>query len=284
VSDPNHFVALSECHFMNPGTLAEVAYYPGNQRWWDSVDGVMRAWSGRDLTGEWPHPIAEELIKYMDEAGVDVCFALREGMMDISGGTVSFSTNQFMINQIAPYPDRMYLECMVGPILRRGMEHALWELEYMVKECNAKLCKVYQPEDDGPLDDRRMWPFYEKAQELDITLTIHTGMSYVVPQPSFHTHPNTLARVLLDFPDLRVTAYHMAWPDGPEQDRDGARPALRRHQARRRLGAESPDPRRAARAVWVYGDHRRNPGRYPRHQSGSPRKDRADQAGLNFDA
>jgi predicted TIM-barrel fold metal-dependent hydrolase len=214
--DPNHFVALSECHFMNPGTLAEVAYYPDNQRWWDSVDGVMRAWSGRDLTGEWPHPLAEELIKYMDEAGVDVCFALREGMMDISGGTVSFSTNQFMINQIAPYPDRMYLECMVGPILKRGMKHALWELEYMVKECNAKLCKVYQPEDDGPLDDKRMWPFYEKAQELDITLTIHTGMSYVVPQPSFHTHPDTLDRVLLDFPDLRVIAYHMAWPHTEE--------------------------------------------------------------------
>ena len=110
----------------------------------------------------------------------------------------------------------MYLECMVGPILRRGMDHALWELEYLVKECNAKLCKVYQPEDDGPLDDKRMWPFYEKAQELDITLTIHTGMSYVVPQPSFHTHPNTLDRILLDFPDLRIIAYHMAWPHTEE--------------------------------------------------------------------
>jgi predicted TIM-barrel fold metal-dependent hydrolase len=216
MADSNHFVALSECHFMNPGTLAEVAYYPDNQRWWDSVDGVMRAWSGRDLTGEWPHPLASELIKYMDESGTDVCFALREGMMDISGGTVSFSTNQFMMDQIAPYKDRMYLECMVGPILRRGMKHALWELEYLVKECNAKLCKVYQPEDDGPLDDRRMWPFYEKAQELDITLTIHTGMSYVVPQPNFHTHPNTLDRILLDFPDLRIIAYHMAWPHTEE--------------------------------------------------------------------
>jgi predicted TIM-barrel fold metal-dependent hydrolase len=214
--DENHFVALSECHFMNPGTLAEVAYYPDNQRWWDSVDGVMRAWSNRDLTGEWPHPLAEELIKYMDEAKVDVCFALREGMMDISGGTVSFSTNQFMINQIEPYPERMYLECMVGPIIKRGVKHAIWELEYMVKECNAKLCKVYMPEDDGPLDDPRMWPFYEKVQELDITLTIHTGMSYVVPQPSKNTHPDTLDQVMIDFPDLRVICYHMAWPHTEE--------------------------------------------------------------------
>ena len=48
-----------------------------------------------------------------------------------------------------------------------------------------------------------MWPFYEKACELDITLTVHTGMSYVVPQPSSHTHPDTLDRVLLDFPELQ---------------------------------------------------------------------------------
>ena len=81
------------------------------QRWWTSVDGVMRAWSGRDLTGEWPHPLAEELIKYMDEARVDVCFCLREGMGHVSGHTVQFSTNQFMIDQNpaidgALFPDR----------------------------------------------------------------------------------------------------------------------------------------------------------------------------------
>ena len=46
-TDP--FVALSECHFMNPQTLAEISYYPQHQRWWASVDGVMRAWAGRDL-------------------------------------------------------------------------------------------------------------------------------------------------------------------------------------------------------------------------------------------
>jgi predicted TIM-barrel fold metal-dependent hydrolase len=201
---------------MNPVTMAEITYYPNCQRWWASVDGVMRAWSGRDLTGEWPHPIAEELIKYMDEAGVDVCFCLREGMMDISGQTVAMSTNQFMLNQIEPYPERMYLEAMVGPILRRGMDNALWELEYLVNEGHAKLCKVYQAEDLAPLDDKRMWPFYEKACELDIALTVHTGMSYVVPQPSAHSQPSTLDRVLLDFPELKLIAYHMGWPNTEE--------------------------------------------------------------------
>ncbi|MFP6640706.1 MAG: hypothetical protein VCC04_10725, partial [Myxococcota bacterium] len=133
----DYFVALSECHFMNPATLSEIDYFPNMQRWWDSVNGVMKAWANRDLTAEdaeWPAPIAEELIKYMDIAEVDVCFCLREGMMDVSGQTVALSTNGFMMQQIEPYPERMYLECMVGPIIRRGLDNAIWELEYMVKE------------------------------------------------------------------------------------------------------------------------------------------------------
>ncbi len=211
------FVALSECHFLNPATMAEISnYYPNTKRWWASVQGVLRAWSGIDLSEKRPAPIAQTLIGYMDEADVDVAFCLREGMMDISGGTISMSTNQFMIDQIAPYPGRMYLEAMVGPILRRGVEHAIWELEHLVTEYDVRLCKVYQPEDLAPLDDKRMWPFYEKACELDIPLTVHTGMSYVVPQPSSHTHPDTLDKVLLDFPELKIVAYHMAWPHTEE--------------------------------------------------------------------
>ncbi len=212
-----HFVALSECHLMNDQSLAEMSYYPDFTRWWQSVDGVMRAWADRDLKGggDMPHPVASELVKYMDKARVDVCFALRESMMDISGYTTCMSTNAFILKEIEPYPDRLYLECNVGPVLRRGVKHAIWELQYLVKERNARLCKVYAPE-DGFLNDPGMWPFYEKACELDIPLTIHTGMSYVVPQPNKYTHPVLLDDICLDFPDLKIIAYHMGWPYSEE--------------------------------------------------------------------
>ena len=210
----DYFVALSECHFMNPESMHEMAYYPGFERWWKSIDGVMRSWGGgRDLAGgaAMPEPRAHDLIKYMDQFGVDVCFALRESMMDVSGYATCMSTNAFILKEIEPYPDRMYLECNVGPILRRGVKHAIWELEYLVKQRNAKLCKVYAPE-DGPLNDKQLWPFYEKACELDVALTVHTGMSYVCPQPSKYSLPSLLDDVCLDFPDLKIIAYHMGWP------------------------------------------------------------------------
>jgi predicted TIM-barrel fold metal-dependent hydrolase len=217
VANKDHFVALSECHLMNEASLAEMSYYPEFQRWWQSVDGVMRAWADRQLAegGDMPAPRAVELIKYMDEAGVDVAFALRESMMDTCGYATCMSTNSFILQEIEPYPERLYLECNVGPILRRGVKNAIWELEFLVKERGARLCKVYAPE-DGPLNDRGLWPFYEKACELDIALTVHTGMAYVVPQPSKFSLPILLDDVLLDFPELKIIAYHMGWPQWEE--------------------------------------------------------------------
>jgi uncharacterized protein len=211
-TDP--FVAMTECHFMNEQSMAEMSYYPQFQRWWGSVDGIMRVWAGRSLAGggDMPHPRAHALIEWMDKAGVDVCFALRESMMDVAGHSTCMSTNGFILTEIAPYPERMYLEANCGPVIRRGVKNAIWELEHLFKTGNARLCKVYQPEDDGPLNDPRMWPFYEKAQELGVPLTIHTGMAYVPPQPGKHTHPSQLDDILLDFPDLKIIAYHMGWP------------------------------------------------------------------------
>ena len=52
--------------------------------------------------------------------------------------------------------------------------------------------------------------------ELDVALTMHTGMSYVCPQPSKNTHPDLLDDICLDFPDLKIIAYHMAWPHHEE--------------------------------------------------------------------
>ena len=216
MADQDYFVAMTEFHFMNLQTMSEIGYYPGMQHFHDSVNGVLKAWAGRDLDSEWPSPVASSLIGHMDSANVDVAFCLREPMMDITGGTVSMSTNGFMLQQIEPYPERMYLEANVGPVIKRGIKHANWELEYLVKERDARLCKLYTPEDDGAINDRRLWPFYEKASELGVPLTIHTGMSYVCPQPSNHCAVGQLDDVLLDFPDLKIIAYHAGWPDTEE--------------------------------------------------------------------
>ncbi len=36
-----HFVALSECHFMNPQAMEEMEYYPGFEAWWKSIAVIL---------------------------------------------------------------------------------------------------------------------------------------------------------------------------------------------------------------------------------------------------
>ena len=45
---------------------------------------------------------------------------------------------------------------------------------------------------------------------------MHTGFSYVVPQPSSHCQVGQLDDVLLAFPDLKIIAYHAGWPQSEE--------------------------------------------------------------------
>jgi predicted TIM-barrel fold metal-dependent hydrolase len=226
MADQDYFVALSECH-MSPAN-ADIAYYPDYKRFWESLKGVFDAWHGPghyeelmtlraaaaaasdgEMLGYSPGAM---LIAAMDEVGIDVAFGLRSAYNDTTGYATCLSTNGYIIQQIAPYPDRLYLECNVGPVLRRGVQHANWELEYLVKNHNAVACKVYQVEDDGPLNDPRMWPFYEKANELGIPLTIHMGMAYIEPHLNSKALPIQLDDICTDFPDLKIIAYHMGWP------------------------------------------------------------------------
>ena len=116
---------------MNPKAMREMAHDPGFERWWKSIHGVTHAWGGgRDLASgaAMPEPRAHDLIEYMDEFDVDVCFALRESMTGVNGNTFPMSTHASMM-EIEPYPDRMCLECNVGPILERGVKNAIWGLE-----------------------------------------------------------------------------------------------------------------------------------------------------------
>ena len=62
-----------------------------------------------------------------------------------------------------------------------------------------------------------MWPFYEKACELDIALTMHTGHVLRGAAAELATPtPTRSTKVLLDFPELKIIAYHMGWPHTEE--------------------------------------------------------------------
>lgn len=201
------------------GDKTHINYYPGVQQWWQGVDGARRAFGAggkrkiSEVREKEEKNASEEerLITYMDRYGVDLICVLPESMMDTTGYATRWSTNGLVAEVCEKYPDRFIFQCNVGPLLKRGMKHVLWELEYLVKERNCKLVKFYPPEDTY-INNKKIWPFYEKISELGVPLTIHTGFTWVPPGRAKYCIPILLDDVATDFPDMTIIAFHAGWP------------------------------------------------------------------------
>ena len=153
----------------------------------------------------------ESLIRSMDEGGVQLSCVIPEGMIELTHGHRVRSTNGWVAKEIAKYPDRLIGVANLGPILKRGIDLVIYELEHLVKEKNFKGCKLYPP-DEGPPNCRELWPFYEKVRELGIVLFVHTGISWCPPGLSAPCHPLLLEEVCIDFPEIPIVAFHMGYP------------------------------------------------------------------------
>ncbi len=62
------------------------------------------------------------------------------------------------------------------------------------------------------INDRRFYPIYAKAVELDLIVCLHTGVNYGVTHPIRNDHPLMLDDVACDFPELTLVACHAGWP------------------------------------------------------------------------
>jgi hypothetical protein len=201
------------------GDKKYISYYPGMQLWWRGVDGTRRAFGAgakRKVSEireeeEKGQPEEERLIEYMDRFGVDQACVLPESMMETTGYATRWSTNGYVAAACEKFPDRFILQANVGPILKRGMKHVLWELEYLVRERNCKLVKFYPPEDTY-INDKELWPFYQKVSDLKIPLTVHTGFSWCPPGRAKYCVPILLDDVATDFPEMTIIAFHAGWP------------------------------------------------------------------------
>jgi predicted TIM-barrel fold metal-dependent hydrolase len=200
-----------ECHLV--GHREFISYFPGVKMWWQGIAGVVRPLSYPNQPSSEHLKILEkpeELLKCMDKYGVDMACIIPESMMDTTGYACRWTTNGEIATVCEKYPDRFINTPNVGPLKMRG-KHALWELEYMVKERNARMVKFYPPEDTY-INDETIYPFYEKCVELNIPVAIHTGFCWCPPGRSKYCDPILLDDVATDFPELKIIAFHAGWP------------------------------------------------------------------------
>jgi uncharacterized protein len=107
------------------------------------------------------------------------------------------------------YPDRFIGLARISA--STGMQ-GVRELERRVREEGFKALGVSALVDGIPASDRRFYPLYTKAAELDIPVRIYSAMNYANDRPYDLGHPRHLDQVAIDFPELTLIGGLGGWP------------------------------------------------------------------------
>ncbi len=109
---------------------------------------------------------------------------------------------------VEKHPERFSLGLGVDP---RHLMKGLWELEALVRSHPTACAKVVPFGFDIAPSDALYYPLYAKCIELDLPLTINTGLPGP-PMPGECQDPIHLDRVCLRFPELKLCMAHGADP------------------------------------------------------------------------
>ena len=119
------------------------------------------------------------------------------------------ATNDEVAEVLRDYPDRFIgLARISGLHGMRGVR----ELEQRVREQKFAALGVSALVDGIPASDRRYYPLYAKAVELDIPVRIYSSMNYATDRPYDLGHPRHLDQVAIDFPELTLIGGLGGWP------------------------------------------------------------------------
>lgn len=213
----DYFIIECEGHPLPRANFAKYLHSPNFFKWHHTTNGCVRGTTGSKeridplASEEAPKTTPEDLIWLMDLAGCDMATAIPERFYNITDNDGPLVTNGEVVQYCDKYPERLILCPNFAPS-KKGVDAAIREMETLAQTKNCKCFKFYPPDEEWPINDKRFWPFYEKAQELGLVMQVHTGMGYVYKGSTFNSMPIHLEEVCQDFWDLKIVAFHMGWP------------------------------------------------------------------------
>ncbi len=140
----------------------------------------------------------DETLAQMDDAGVEVA-VLSTSVKNPEPSVLEF---------VKKRPDRFALAAYVRP---QKLMRELWRLEDLVNEYPVVMARVVPFDLDLAPSDALYYPLYAKCVELDLPLSINTGLPGP-PVPGECQDPIHLDRICYRFPDLRLCMAHGADP------------------------------------------------------------------------
>jgi predicted TIM-barrel fold metal-dependent hydrolase len=141
-----------------------------------------------------------QFVEQLDEAGVE-------------WGIIDGGSHEKTAEIVAQFPKKFIGVAVVNP--HDGMK-AVRELERAVKELGLK-CLYATPFRFGiRANDKKFYPLYAKAVELNIPVFIYATMTYRTDFPMDIGHPVNIDEVAMDFPEMKIVAGLGGWPWVPE--------------------------------------------------------------------
>lgn len=152
------------------------------------------------LSPEAMHVDIEKVVANADAAFIDKIFLFAHDMTRIWD---SKCPNEYVAEIVKEYPDRFIGFAGVDPL--DGLK-AVQELEIAINKLGLKGLKFLPAFADLPPNDPRMYPIYEKAQELNIPVNIHMGWLPIGHMKN--QNPILIDDVAIEFPKLKIIVAH----------------------------------------------------------------------------
>jgi len=115
-------------------------------------------------------------------------------------------SNDWMAEVVKKYPEKFDFICDLDV---EDVSAAVKELERCVKELGAVGLKLGPAYQNFKANDEKYYPIYEKAQELDIAISFHSGHTYPTTARLKYAKVLDLDDIAIDFPKLRIVVCHM---------------------------------------------------------------------------
>ena len=152
-----------------------------------------------------PQPL-ETFFLQMDVSGIDVSVLLP---IDC---TTSRGCKIYSNEQIAKLVDmgggRFIGFASVDPHSKTAPD----DLEGAIKDLGLAGLKLAPGIQEFRPDDSKYFPIYERASELGIPITMHSGLSWEPGSQLGPCHPMILEKIAVEFPNLKICIAHFGWP------------------------------------------------------------------------
>lgn len=156
---------------------------------------------------------AEYMVEMMDRGNVELSFLISLCSANGVGGEEIMVPAEEILPILQKYPDRFVGMLGISPVRKWGDKYyAPTYIERAIKDHGFKGVHMYPHWYGVRINDRRMYPIYEKCAELDVPIAFQTGQGTMRSNSRVVARPIWIDEIVRDFPTLRVIALHSGYP------------------------------------------------------------------------